>query len=92
MGDTPQISMSLPNELHGRHSFQDHEESTKLVKKTFHTIYRSKLVSSISNEIDPDGKTKILTIVDIKLPHWNGMDNLQVKDDNGAVQMLISYL
>ena len=51
---------------------------------TFHTIYRSKLVSSISNEIDPDGKNMILTILKVKLPHQNGMDNLQVKADNGA--------
>ena len=69
MGDTPQMFMRLPNDLHGRHSFQDQEESAKFVKKTFHTIYRSKLVSSISNETDSDGKTKILTILNIKLPH-----------------------
>ena len=78
------VHESLPNELHGRHCFQDHEESTKFVKKTFHTIYRSKLVSSISNEMDPDGKTKILTILNIKLPHRTGIDNLWVKVDNGA--------
>ena len=30
----------LPNDLHGRHSFQDPEESTNFVRKTFHTIYR----------------------------------------------------
>ena len=56
-------------ELNRSHSFQDHQESTKFVKKTFYTIYRSKLVSSISNEMDPDGKTNILTILNIKLPH-----------------------
>ena len=71
-------------ELNQNHSFLDHEESTKFVKKTSHTIYRSKSVSSISNEVDPDGKTKILTILNIKLPHQNGMDNLQVKVDDGA--------
>ena len=74
----------LPNDLHGKHSFQDHEESTEFVKKTFHTIYRSKSVSSISNEMDPDGKTKILTILNIKLPHWHGIDNLWVKVDGSA--------
>ena len=47
---------------------------------TFHTIYRS----SISNEMDPDGKTKIFTILNIKLPHQNGMDNLQVKVDDSS--------
>ena len=82
MGDFPQMSMT--NDLHGRHSFQDPEESTKFLKKTFHTIYRSKSVSSISNETDPDGKTKILTILNIKLPRQNDIDNLQVKVDDGA--------
>ena len=56
-------------ELNQSHSFQDHQESTKFVKKTFHTIYRSKSVSSICNEMDPDGKTKILAILNVKLPH-----------------------
>ena len=74
----------LPNDLHGRHSFQDHEESTKFLKETFHTIYRSKSVSSISNETDPDSKTKIITILNIKLPHRNSIDNLWVKVDDGA--------
>ena len=41
-------------------------------------------MSSISNEMDPGGKTKILTILNIKLPHQNGMDNLRVKVDNSA--------
>ena len=36
-------------------------------------------MSSISNEMDPDGKIKILTILNVKLPHQNGMDNLRVK-------------
>ena len=63
-------------ELHESHSFQDHQENNDFVKKTFHTIYRSKLVASISNETDPEGKTKILTILNIKLPHQNGIDNV----------------
>ena len=41
-------------------------------------------MSNISNEMDPDGKTKILTILNIKLPHWHGMDNLRVKVDDSA--------
>ena len=56
-----------------------------LSRKHFHTIYRSKSVASISNETDPEGKTKILMILQIKLPHWNGIDNLKVKVDSGAV-------
>ena len=69
----------LANHLHGRHSFQDPEESTNILSKTFHSIYRSKSMLSISNETDPDGKTKILTIVRLKLPHWNVIDNMWVK-------------
>ena len=41
-------------------------------------------MASISNEMDPDGKTKILTILNIKLPHQNGIDNMRVKVDDGA--------
>ena len=55
--------------LHESHSFEDHEETNDFVKKTFHNIYRSKSVASISNEMDPEGKTKILAILNIKLPH-----------------------
>ena len=42
------------------------------------------MVASISNEMDPDGKTKIVTILNIKVPHQNGIDNVRVKVDNGA--------
>ena len=59
-----------PDELHERHSFQvSCEESTNFVKKTFNTIYRSKLTAKTSNDTDPDGKTKIITILNIKLLH-----------------------
>ena len=34
--------------------------------------------------MDPDGKTKILTILNIKLPHWNGIDNMRVKVDDSV--------
>ena len=52
-------------------------------KKSFSTISRSKSVASISNDTDPDGKTKILTILQIKLPHHNGIDNVTVKVNDG---------
>ena len=84
------VHETLPNDLHGRHSFQDPEESTNFVKKTSNTIYKSKSVASVSNETDPDGKTKILTILNIKLPHQNGIDNLRVK--LMTVQRLTFYL
>ena len=49
--------------LHGTNSFQDHLESTDFVKKTFSTISRPRSMASISNDTDPEGKTKILTIL-----------------------------
>ena len=70
--------------LHGPNSFQDHHESTDFVKKSFSTISRLKSVASISNDTDPEGKTKILTVLQIKLPHCNGIDNVTVKVDDGA--------
>ena len=78
----------LPNDIHGRHSFQDPEESTDFLSRTFHTIYRSKSMLSISNEMDPDGKTKILTILNIKLPHWKSIDKLWVKVDGAEANIL----
>ena len=41
-------------------------------------------MASISNNMDPEGKTKILTILQIKLPHCNGIDDLKIKVDDGA--------
>ena len=34
--------------------------------------------------MDSEGKTKTITMLQIKLPHHNGIDNLRVKVDNGA--------
>ena len=70
--------------LHGTNFFQDHQESTDFVKKSFSTISRSKSVASISNDADPKGKAKNLTILQIKLPHHNGIGDLKVKVDDGA--------
>ena len=50
----------------------------------FSTISRSKSVASISNDTDPEGKTKILTVLQLKLPHRNGIDDVTVKVDDGA--------
>ena len=74
-------------DLHERvpqNSFQEHGSGADFIKKTFHTISRSRSVAHISNETDPDGKTKIIMMLEIKLPHCNGIDNLRVKVDNGA--------
>ena len=69
---------------HGANSFQDHQESTDVVKKTFATIFRSKSVASICNNREPEGKTKILMILQIKLSHQNGIDDVKVKVDDGC--------
>ena len=55
-----------------------------MVKKMFNTIYRSRSISSISNETDPDGRTKIITLLNIKLSHRNIVDEMKVKVDDGA--------
>ena len=41
-------------------------------------------MSSISNEIDPDRKTKIITLLNIKLPHQPIIDDIRVKVNDGA--------
>ena len=78
-------------DLHGQHrgdlhgtSFQDHSNSTEFLKQSFSTISRSKSVASISNDTDPEGKTKILTVLQLKIPHHNGIDDITVKVDDGA--------
>ena len=58
------------------------------VLRTFHSVYRS-TVASQSNGTDPDGKTKIVTRIGIKLPHRRVVDNLQVKVDDGAEANLL---
>ena len=78
----------LPYDLHERLSFQDPDEGT-ILKKIFHAISRSKLVLSISNEMDPDGKTKILMILNIKLPHWPIIDDIRVKVDESAEAIIL---
>ena len=42
------------------------------------------MVASISNDTDPDGKTKIITKLRVKLPYRNVADIMEVKVDDGA--------
>ena len=58
--------------------------STEFLKQSFSTISRLKSVASISNNTDPEGKTKILTVLQLKLPHRNSTDDITVKVDDGA--------
>ena len=73
-------------DLHGQHRGDLHgtSNSTEFLKQSFSTISRSKSVASISNDTDPEGKTKILTMLQLKLPHHNGIDDVTVKVDDGA--------
>ena len=76
-------------DLHGQQRGQTGDlhgasNSTEFLKQSFSTISRSKSVASISNNTDPEGKTKILTVLQLKLPHHNGTDNITVKVDDGA--------
>ena len=54
------------------------------VLKTFHSISRSKSVTSITNDTDPDGKTKIIIKLRIKLPYRYVADILEVKVNDRA--------
>ena len=83
-GESADLHGNQRENLHGTNSFQDHQESTDFVKKAFSTISRSKSVASISNNTDPEGKTKVLTVLQIKLPHHNSIDDVTVKVDDGA--------
>ena len=59
-------------------------DSTEFLKQSFSTISRLKSVASISNDTDPESKTKILTMLQLKLPHCNGIDDITIKVDDGA--------
>ena len=42
------------------------------------------MVASITNDMDPDGKTKIIMKLKTKLPYRNIVDIMEVKVDDGA--------
>ena len=83
-GDRGDLHGNQRGDLHGTNSFQDHLGSTDFLKQSFSTISRLKSVASISNDTDPEGKTKILTVLQLKLPHCKGIDDVTVKVDNGT--------
>ena len=76
-------------DLHGqqrgqRGGLHGTSNSTEFFKQSFSMISRLKSVASISNNTDPEGKTKILTMLQLKLPHHNGTDDVTVKVDDGV--------
>ena len=87
MGDSLQISMrerDYPVISMGVTPFKTLRKVLIMSQRHFHSIYRSRLVLSTSNEMDPDSKTKILMILKVKLPHQDIIDNMQVKVDDSA--------
>ena len=54
-----------------------------MVKKMFNSISRSRSIGS-TNETDTSGRTKIITLLNIKLPHRNVVDEMKAKVDDGA--------
>ena len=54
---------------HSTHSIDRYDIGNIDIVRTFHSISRSRMVASRSNDTDPDGKTKIITRLRIKLPH-----------------------
>ena len=83
-GESVNLHGNQSKNLYGTNSFRDHLGSTGFIKQSFSTISRLKSVASISNDTDQEGKTKILTVLQIKLPHCNSIDDITVKVDNGA--------
>ena len=69
---------------HSTQSIDQYDIDDIDVVKMFHSIYRSRTVASRSNNTDPDGKTKIITKLRIKLLYRRVVNNLQVKVDDGA--------
>ena len=69
---------------HSAHSIDQYDIDDIDVLKTFHSIHRSRMLASRSNNTDPDGRNKIVTRLGIKLLHRQVVNNLQVKVDNGA--------
>ena len=84
-GESADLHGQQRGDLHGqRGDLHGTSSSTEFLKQSFSTISRSKSVASISNDTDPEGKTKILTMLQLKLPHHSGIDDITVKVDNGA--------
>ena len=84
-GESADLHGQQRGDLHGqRGDLHGTPNSTQVLKQSFSTISRSKSVASISNDTDPEGKTKILTVLQLKLPHHNSIDDITVKVDDGA--------
>ena len=84
-GESADLHGQQRGDLHGqRGDLHGTPNSTEFLKQSFSIISRSKSVASISNDTDPEGKTKILTMLQLKLPHCNGIDDITVKVDDGA--------
>ena len=74
---------------HSTHSIDRYDIGNIDIVKMFHSISSLRPVASSSNDTDPDGKTKIVTKIGIKLPHRRVVNNLQVKVDDGTEANLL---
>ena len=84
-GESADLHGQQRGDLHGqRGDLHGTPNSTEFLKQSFSIISRLKSVASISNDMDPEGKTKILTMLQLKLPHRNSIDDITVKVDDGA--------
>ena len=84
-GESADLHGQQRGDLHGhRGDLHGTPNSTEFLKQSFSTISRSKSVASISNNMDPEGKTKILTMLQLKLPHCSSIDDITIKVDDGA--------
>ena len=74
------------SQIHNTHSIEiDQYDIDDIdILRTFHSISRSKMVTLITNDTDPDGKTKIVMKLRVKLPYRNVADIMYVKVNNGA--------
>ena len=84
-GESADLHGQQRRDVHGQRGYlHGTSNSTEFLKQSFSTICRLKSVVGISNNTDPEGKTKILTMLQLKLPHCNGIDDVTVKVDDGA--------
>ena len=85
MGDTPQMSMrDYPMISMGDTPFKTLRKVLNFSKRHFTLFIGPSQCQLSAMRWIQMAKTKILTILNIKLPHRNGIDNLRVKVDDGA--------
>ena len=67
---------------------KDQAQQESMVKKMFNSISRSRSIDS-TNDTDPSGRTKIITLLNIKLPHRDTVDEMKLKVNDGVEANII---